>query len=761
MQYRFTIIDNDNTTTTVVSEPVGWDSLTFKLDRDKLYHGFFEYMDDEMTGLKFYGEGRSIIKNGFDTVGIDADIECTIEIKCSPNDTWSEIYRGRIDFDRTKFDCGLKGCFADVALSRSSCINTFNSRINQSVDLDSLEGFDGVTLSAYSGLGFTLPLPPKKLLFQYSAERDTDFTDLWDDQDLNAGGGPVYGTIYQHYWQIPFDNILLASLEDNYSDFYDTHENGSPGTVFDTFAAISPGVISLDISSNLYCANTTDIEIEWAGSLFDDTSETRSWDFNFTIIKISTLGVKSVVYTTLVDQRLGINTPELVNFTVSYTGTVNILQGERLYIFLHLENYQYQTGGGGAVVDPTQLTITIDTDSYTKLTAVSECQETSTKAYLINEALSRTAEIITDDCLRVYSAYFGRTDAEPYANGIDVGDGCGSLEAITNGLFIRNVKLKNGAPPKMFVTMQEMLASLNAIHNIGMGLVDDPFRPGYKMLRVERFDYFYQNTTILQCPNVPELNSAVNIDKYVTKFVGGYEKWQAEEYGGQDDFHGQREYRTRIKTIPAEKGTLTQLSKYIASGYSIEVTRRQSGANDKDWRFDNDVFIIEVKRDGADFVVEIPNIDTSVNIFDPDTTYNIGISPARNAMRWVKHIAQSLLPNYTGTVLIFSAGQGNFVAAALEDTTLCRIENAQLSEGEDIATTKFTLSEDYEPIMFNILDSFEYPMTVDNFNTVQANPYGVVEYSCNNDVTYKGFIQTLSFKPESGKADFTLIRANL
>jgi hypothetical protein len=36
------------------------------------------------------------------------------------------------------------------------------------------------------------------------------------------------------------------------------------------------------------------------------------------------------------------------------------------------------------------------------------------KVNLINEALSRTAEAITNDCLRVYSDYFGRHDAQPY-----------------------------------------------------------------------------------------------------------------------------------------------------------------------------------------------------------------------------------------------------------------------------------------------------------------------------------------------------------
>jgi hypothetical protein len=757
MKFRFTIIDNDNATTTVVSEPVGWDSLVLKLDRDKQYHGFFEYTDDELAGLKFYGAGREIIKNAFDTIGIDANIECVIDLLCDPDGTYTELYRGRIDFDRAKFECGLRGCFAEVALTKSSCILTLNNRANQSVDLNTLTSFDGDSLSPYDFLGFTMVLPPKPLKFIYWGTRSPgDDIHVWNDANLNGGGGPVYGQFYEHIWQVGFDIITSDTLQNYYNQYYDLHQESD----FTPFAAISPGILSLDVQGSLFCLNDTDIEIVFNGSLFDNTTNTRIFDCAFIVDKVDLAGNVTNISTTPVFVSLSLGVPTLVPIAINFTGTVDLQQGERIYAYLKLL-YQYTTSGSGGVVGPTTLTLTVEDTSFNKLMVVSECQETTVKAHMINESLSRTAEILTNDCLRVYSEYFGRTDAEPYANGIDVGDGCGGLEAITNGLFIRNVKLKDGANPKMFVTWQDMLASLNAIHNIGMGLVADPFRSGFKMLRIERFDYFYQNTTILQCPNVPVLNSAVDPDKYVTKLTVGYEKWQAEEYGGQDDFHGQREYRTRIKTIPIDKGTLSRLSKYIASGYSIEVTRRESGGNDKDWRFDNDVFIIEVKRDDATFAVEIPNIDTSANIFDPDTTYNIGISPARNAMRWVKYIAQSLLPNYTGTVLIFSAGQGNFVAAALEDTSLCRIENAELSESEDIATTKFSLSADYEPVMFNILDSFEYPLTVEDFNTVQGNPYGVIEYSCNNGTTYKGYLQSLSFKPESGKAEFILIRANL
>lgn len=72
--------------------------------------------------------------------------------------------------------------------------------------------------------------------------------------------------------------------------------------------------------------------------------------------------------------------------------------------------------------------------SYLRLTFNSVYNSNDSITYLINEALSRTAEIITNNQFKVYSDYFGRTDAQPYASGAD---GPGALLAISNGLVLR------------------------------------------------------------------------------------------------------------------------------------------------------------------------------------------------------------------------------------------------------------------------------------------------------------------------------------
>ena len=87
---------------------------------------------------------------------------------------------------------------------------------------------------------------------------------------------------------------------------------------------------------------------------------------------------------------------------------------------------------------------------------------------MINEAMSRCVESYTNGNMFVYSDYFGRTDAQPQSS---VVTGYGGLEAITNGLHIRGCVMPDGSQkPKFSLSMKEIFDSLNAIHNIGMGL---------------------------------------------------------------------------------------------------------------------------------------------------------------------------------------------------------------------------------------------------------------------------------------------------
>jgi hypothetical protein len=152
----------------------------------------------------------------------------------------------------------------------------------------------------------------------------------------------------------------------------------------------------------------------------------------------------------------------------------------------------------------------------------------------------------------------------------------------------------------MPVSLKMLFEALNAIYNIGMSIEPDPIRPGMNWLRVEPMTHFYKNADIpdmngnpILLANVDEITAEIQAEKYVGIFRTGYSKWQGEQTGGLDDFMTRREYRTGLST---SKSVLEKYCGFIGSSYVIETTRRLSGENTQDWRFDHENFVICMER---------------------------------------------------------------------------------------------------------------------------------------------------------------------
>lgn len=754
MQFRYTLIENneDPVVETVVPDPIGWDTITFAIERHPEYHGFFNGIDADMPNLQFYNQGRDIIKTAFDTYGHKANIDIKIEIFC---EDWQEIFYGALDFNTYQHDCGLKGCFASVKAMKKSCIDTFNNRIDQSVDISTLEGFDGASLSPYTYIDYSLTLPGKAIKQDYAGYADP-FTHIYCDSSAavdtacmeTAPYVPITGLSYSHYWQyfLPIETETSITDGINNADFY-LHQENDPDTLIE-YAKVYPGIYQYNGVGSLICTNTVVVNFKASGDFIDDTFNSRIVQcFASIVVQRSLTGIGEVaaVYEIV---NGSFSAPETTLFNFDLTAVVTLNPGDKIFCIFSIPNYTYTT----APVIFTQITWDFDTYEIS-LSSISECQDTVCEVSLINEALSRVTEAITNDCLRVYSQYFGRPDAQPYPNGLEVGNGCGAFEVVTNGLKIRQVKLQNGQVPKHTISFKDLIRGLNCIHNVGYGLETDPNRSGYELLRVEPFAYFYQDSEIFSANFVPKLKTSIAIEKNYSRLLAGYAKWEAEENGGQDDFHGKREYRVDNKVFSA---TLDRVSNLIASGYSIEATRRKNGTNNADWRYDNDTFIICVEAGDDGLQVELNNTNSEANFYSPQTTYNKRISPVRNAMRWAKTMLQGVLPIIPSTILKFLSGDGNLVAEYRVIDT-CAGEAIVVAENSDIIQDLYDSVQSYSPILYNIIDEFEYPLTYSEYLSIVNNPYGYVSYDCGGE-NFIGYIKKLSYKPVDGKAVFQLIR---
>ena len=417
--------------------------------------------------------------------------------------------------------------------------------------------------------------------------------------------------------------------------------------------------------------------------------------------------------------------------------------GEQIWIYIRWNTSKKSTGD----ID---IQIEYDDVTYFRMSGMQYAPPTACKTYMVNEALARTVESVTDGEMTVYTEYFGRTDAEPY---VSITDGCGSLECVTNGLMIRGAVLTTGQLPKMTISFNELFKGLSAIHSIGYGMEDDTFTPGKKLIRIEPLEYFYSNNVIFTCYAVNEFTLEYDSTNVFSSIKFGYSKYEGESINGLDEFLTSREYRASISN---SKNTLDFTCDFIASGYAIEITRGKKNTS-ADWRLDNDTFIICLERLLSEFIVEQGNITLDSNIIDSATIYNYRISPWRNALRWFNVLFGQFNSNSATAEYKFTNGTGNYYAEGVQ-TGGCTDERtwAANSESGDINYFSFASYTGNEPLWTAERVLFSYPISVTEYNLIVANRYDKIGYSFANGVTLYGWIDSIKYKAVGGIADFVL-----
>ena len=854
MKWRFTLIDRNNVAT-VVEEPMGWDTIEIDVKRDKNTHGiFFDYQTND---LQFSGKAREIIINENAIHGVEGKTILVIEESC--NDIFEELYRGNLQYDEYEETCGDE-CFVTISIATTSDVLELNNKYDQKINLQTLKAFDEVTnLVPYAKLPFTLSLPSKGVFIQDKFVNDIDNGTPVLGPPLSENGSPrntqfamlELGFNKQVAMEIgnsgtelqPIYNCVLNSSSDPAACASINRFSPQPSIIFGANTAL---IAPLDISSIVNfqegtanyedLSNPCNLQINILGTIKNISCENMSVRFFLMVLPKGANGAldSSFVYydTTLVFPNQNVSPNQIININASYSNSNFILnKGDQIYSFYHIYVSRLNTANVGGV---NAFEVKYLPDSFFKLTNLSKTPPTDTKAFMVNEAFSRIAETITNDKIKAYSEYFGRTDSEPYNHATD---GCGSLEVITKGLMIR--RQEDRIPNKPFtlnISLKDMFEGLNPIHNIGFGIEDDTNRLGFKRLRIEPWKYFYKNNIILNCLGVSKLKRKTNKSEHYSIFSFGYQKWEAEQYTGLDEFLTKRKYRTTLTTI---KNELSKLSAFIASGYALEITRRKGNEDSKDWRYDADTFIICVTKeikiqvefiasnntikvhlngntyptipttfiitgtqfnngtftrnysldasqvDGSSFIltfgvnepvvdensytaqipnfnftprisVELGNVTTPQNIVDPDTLYNFRISPIRNAMRWLPEILAGYKTLNANSKIIFTDGDANYFASGKMKSTVCRLENQSLAENQSISKVDFANPAAAMPLLKPERFSFDYTMSVKDFKNIIANPYGVIYFE-NECETGEAWIESIKYKPNDGKAQFTLI----
>ena len=722
MIFRFYLND------TLVDEPVGFDATKIKMTRSEAYHGILAETDSQ--SVEFYGNGYEILKQAYDTNSIDASVILKIEYACT--DSFELLGEYSITFYNSEWYCG-DDCYCKVGIERKGCIYQLKNAIDTKVNLDAIVGIDGITsIGDYQYLGKKISIPSKTIRYTNQVDSENEITqDFTTDINGSFGGGTT-GLMQVEHW-LPFETIKLNEIDDLYSlPTWDKNFGAINSTVadnFNIFTANPKSVVCTDSTYNFNLQSTGVLKFNTSATLFPIA-------VTFYVTKWSGGAFSSILYSDLLTNTgSGFNYEFRWNISDTFSTILNTKDQILMYVFL---NAQKTTSGSF-----TDYIITHEKNNSFTTVLDSLCPATDCKTYMVNEALSKTSEYITNGCLKVYSDYLGRTDSEPYNSN---NDGCGGMIALTKGQLLRqlDIRLLGKDSPVFSLSFNDILKALDCIYGIGYTIEQ---QNNDEILRVENWEYFYQNNIMIDIGTV-SITKKPRLSLFIKNYKTGYSKYEAEETNGLDEFLTEREYSTKLINNDI---TVDKICQFIASGYAIELTRRQTYDNTKDWRFDDDTFLICTKRYNNEIIVEQGNIIDANNIIDPNTILNYRISPVRMAMNLFRYIT-TFIKNTKE--LIFSNGKGN-ISAEGQLSSFCSIETGVISEKQNLLQNDF-ISDQTELFNPELHEIENVPLTFEQYKSIKSNPHGLIGYKCDGNQLY-GWVQSLEYSFVDGDATFILI----
>lgn len=713
-------------------EPIGLAQIVLDITRDQDLHGIGH--EASTSPLEFIGNGAQYLEHIKSTLGQKADTVFRVDMKCSDGEDYTiGAIEGKVNYSNYKTKCGLF-CSVLVPIESASCEVLLKNRMDQGVDLDAIVTFNKQNgLAQYDDLNIQLELPTKELDYL------TEGYVLSDDEPITINNQtfatrPNYG------------NVIAAN-------FHQTELQGASIIDFGGSGGLSPQILWDERLINF--PDPVIVNGRLKGSLtYSDFTAGSGLEIRI-YLAVGEF-VSGTVVGTFVENHLILSLGAGFHAGVTVDFDITIAEYDWNPVDDGTNGVYFYLAAG--LADCPTVVVTFDPETHFKAETTKQVPPTKVPAYMLHETLSRITESITDNCCRVKSSYYGRTDSQPFAFDLD---GCGGLRFVTSGR-----KVRNDPAGKFFANFKSMLADLQAIDNIGMGIEPDPSSPGNFLARIEDLDFFYQDFEMLRCPAISDAAGQVDATKIYSTVSIGYKKWETEANFGLDEYNANRIFRTSITSIQSK---LDKLSGLIGGEYALEITREQQFAstNDADTRYDDEIFIVCLQRLNYGYgypygglVVEQANIDDAAHIFSPGTTYNYRISPVRNLLRWFRSIMASYA-NITDNDnrLYFSEGTGNLQATGiLADNVVnpCTLEKVPLSENQDIVQTVFENLNKATPLWTADTITFDYPMSIADYQRVKANPYGYVSFQCGLGDFEKGWLTNLKYQPFVGKANITL-----
>lgn len=698
-----------------ITEPDGWIDAKLKLERHDDFHSLIEYFEGAFI---FYGN-NGVDNGGIDFIryveqnyGPDATIRIEIEVSFDSAKTYEAIFFGQLDLTTIN---ELKDNRAQIAIIRDDFWAKFISRKDTPVNLQATVDLDDNPISPVDII--YLNLSSQKIQKQYRGELEANI--FLTQGEMNVG----------EYVQIDFDKEILNEIEEKYH---------------------LPNAVNPEIPVNIFYMT------EQGSYTFDYRMEATARD------TITGDGYPTAPYVTMFIQ-FGTGTPIQMTETdfgsaldestvYTYNATHDILAGEIVRIYGEIigdisdanspstAQMAFSVYTAIAITTPSGAGTTQNNTKATHLyvTAQTVTPATRDEAFLIHDAAAAILNAYNlEEPNPFYSEFFGSplTNARVY----DL-EGCGWSNAVIKGLQLRGYLLEDKS---FFMSFDHWWKGINPIYNLGLGYDETATTPDQSLIRVEKKSYFYSREISTNFDYIFEISREYDEDRIFNKIEIGYANWEAEDISGIDDPQTKHTYATRFKKIG--KGIQIH-SEFIAASLAIESTRRQTIEKSKDYKFDNNTFIIAINPEDVSPDAYAPELDENfssiTNLLNSETRYNIRHSVGRNFLRWRNYLSGAL-QSYGNSQYKFVWGEGNYDMVS-DFSTPCDV-GGSLSEKENINVTTDFL---HLPLLYTI----EINLAWDDYVAIRDARHKAIGISQTDSDHAMFFIKSLEYELVKGKA---------
>ena len=353
----------------------------------------------------------------------------------------------------------------------------------------------------------------------------------------------------------------------------------------------------------------------------------------------------------------------------------------------------------------------------TEISGLAEVATSNCEIMLLWEIGVRLSQKILgrNDAFR--SDLLGRTDGEVFQAS---SDGELSMIGLTNGGLVRAGTLSDYP---MRISLSDYFGLINAITPIGLGI---EYINNVPFIRIEKIDYFYDSTSepIWTIIDPPRFLIQSNPSRVYGRVLSGYRKFEKANDAGVgesqsyiESMHTTRAYVTGLDS--KSKATYNVRSNGIASPYLTEIVRNNAIANGNSDETDNDIFYIQVKRDGGGYIIDNDNVSTT-GVLNPASQKNYLLTPGRTILNHLKIINAGLIIEYknrestesgfTGfSPIKLVEGVGNISAS-----TRIGSETSEISENADLSAGVEPIYFEDDIILEDAIDEYGYITLRDN-----------------------------------------------